>query len=154
MEATNMIPEIRKNCKYAAACVTSMGVRITPENRMAVHNSDLFYLQATSAESNVLNVISSLGKPCLVMTKFVEGSPIAAFIKAKLRARNISFEGPDVPQGGPWGYRHQFNIAAACGLRVYGMTEREKSEERLHRRILISREFSEKKVSAFCICPA
>ena len=53
MEATNMIPEIRKNCKYAAACVTSMGVRITPENRMAVHNSDLFYLQATSAESNV-----------------------------------------------------------------------------------------------------
>ena len=114
-----MIPEIRKNCKYAAACVTSMGVRITPENRMAVHNSDLFYLQATSAESNVLNVISSLGKPCLVMTKFVEGSPIAAFIKAKLRARNISFEGPDVPQGGPWGYRHQFNIAdSGFGMRA------------------------------------
>ena len=103
-----MIPEIRKNCKYAAACVTSMGVRITPENRMAVHNSDLFYLQATSAESNVLNVISSLGKPCLVMTKFVEGSPIAAFIKAKLRARNISFEGPDkvYPGGRTFGGTH------------------------------------------------
>ena len=114
-----MIPEIKKNCKYAAACVTSMGVRITPENRMAVHNSDLFYLQATSAESNVLNVISSLGKPCLVMTKFVEGSPVAAFIKAKLRARNISYEGPDVPQGGPWGYRHQFNIAdSGFGMRA------------------------------------
>lgn len=53
------------------------------------------------------------------MTKFVEGSPIAAFIKAQLRARNISVEGPDVPQGGPWGYRHQFNIAdSGFGLRA------------------------------------
>ena len=114
-----MSVKIRENYKYAEACVTSMGVRITPEDRMAVHNSDYFYLQATSAESNVLNVASSLGMPCLVMTKFVEGSPIAAFIKAKLRARNISFEGPDVPQGGPWGYRHQFNIAdSGFGMRA------------------------------------
>ena len=113
--------KIRQNCKYAEACVTSMGVRITPEDRMAVHNSDLFYLQATSAETNVLNVASSLGMPCLAMTKFVEGSPIAAFIKSKLRARNISFEGPDVPQGGPWGYRHQFNIAdSGFGRRAPG----------------------------------
>jgi 2-dehydro-3-deoxygluconokinase len=111
--------KIRQNCKYAEACVTSMGVRITPEDRMAVHNSDLFYLQATSAETNVLNVASSLGMPCLAMTKFVEGSPIAAFIKSKLRARNISFEGPDVPHGGPWGYRHQFNIAdSGFGMRA------------------------------------
>ena len=44
--------------KYALACPTSMGVRITPEDRMAVHNSDRFYLQATSAETNVLNVAS------------------------------------------------------------------------------------------------
>ena len=114
-----MVPEIKKNCKYALACVTSMGVRITPENRMATHNSDLFYLQATSAETNVLNIASSLGMPCLAMTKFVEGSPIAAFIKAKLRSRNISYEGPDVPQGGPWGYRHQFNIAdSGFGMRA------------------------------------
>ncbi|MBQ1401722.1 MAG: sugar kinase, partial [Oscillospiraceae bacterium] len=114
-----MSVKIRENYKYAEACVTSMGVRITPEDRMAVHNSDYFYLQATSAESNVLNVASSLGMPCLVMTKFVEGSPIAAFIKAKLRARNISFEGPDIPQGGPWGYRHQFNIAdSGFGMRA------------------------------------
>ncbi|MBP5169741.1 MAG: sugar kinase, partial [Oscillospiraceae bacterium] len=84
-----MSVKIRENYKYAMACVTSMGVRITPEDRMATHNSDRFYLQATSAESNVLNISSSLGMPCLVMTKFVEGSPIAAFIKAKLRARNI-----------------------------------------------------------------
>ncbi len=100
-----------RNYKYAIACPTSMGVRITPENRMSVHNSNMFYLQATSAESNVLNPTSSLGQECLVLTRFVAGSPIAQFIKAQLRARNIRFEGPDVPQGGPWGYRHQFNIA-------------------------------------------
>ena len=105
--------------KYALACPTSMGVRITPADRMAVHNSDWFYLQATSAETNVLNVASSLGRECLALTKFVEGSPIASFIKAQLRARNIRFEGREVPQGGPWGYRHQFNIAdSGFGLRA------------------------------------
>ncbi len=111
--------KVRKNCKYAVACVSSMGLRITPENRMAVHNSNRFTLQATSAETNVLNVTSSLGPECLVMTRFVEGSPMAAFIKAQLRARNIAYAGPDVPQGGPWGYRHQFNIAdSGFGLRA------------------------------------
>ena len=114
-----MTVEIKSGAKYALACVTSMGVRITPEDRMAVHNSSRFLLQATSAETNVLNVSASLGKPCLALTKFVEGSPIAAFIKAQLRARGISFEGPDVPQGGPWGWRHQFNIAdSGFGLRA------------------------------------
>ena len=111
--------ELKKNCKYALACPTSMGVRITPANRMAVHNSNMFYLQATSAETNVLNVASSLGFECLALTKFVEGSPIAAFIQAQLRARNIRYEGKAVPQGGPWGYRHQFNIAdSGFGLRA------------------------------------
>ena len=83
--------------KYAVACVTSMGLRITPENRMAVHNSNRFLLQATSAESNVLNVTSSLGRECLALTRFVEGSPMAAFIKAQLRARNIAYEAKEVP---------------------------------------------------------
>ena len=114
-----MIHPADRNAAYAIACPTSMGVRITPEDRMAVHNSDLFYLQATSAETNVLNVASSLGKPCLALTKFVEGSPIAAFIQSKLRARNIAYAGVSVPQGGPWGYRHQFNIAdSGFGLRA------------------------------------
>jgi 2-dehydro-3-deoxygluconokinase len=109
---------LREQCRYDLACVTSMGVRITPEDRMAVHNSNRFYLQATSAETNVLNVSSSLGRTCLAMTRFVEDSPIAAFIRAQLRARNILFEGPEIPQGGPWGYRHQFNIAdSGFGLR-------------------------------------
>ena len=110
---------VRKDYRYAVACPTSMGVRITPENRMAVQNSTRYYLQATSAETNVLNVASSLGKPCLALTKFVEGSPIAALIQAQLRARNIAYEGLSVPQGGPWGYRHQFNIAdSGFGLRA------------------------------------
>ncbi len=110
---------IRNNCRYAVACVTSMGVRITPADRMAVHNSNRYLLTSTSAETNVLNVSSSLGKECLALTRFVEGSPVAAFIKAQLRARNIAFEGPDIPQGGPWGYRHQFNIAdSGFGLRA------------------------------------
>ena len=45
-----------------------MGVRITPPERMAVQNSNLFYMQATSAETNVLNVASSLGHECLALT--------------------------------------------------------------------------------------
>lgn len=111
--------EVKKNNKYAVACPTSMGVRITPENRMAVHNSSMFYMQATSAETNVMNVSSSLGRECLALTKFVKGSPIARFIKAQLRARNIRYEGAEVDQGGPWGYRHQFNIAdSGFGLRA------------------------------------
>jgi len=111
--------KIRDSYKYAVACVTSMGVRITPADRMAVHNSNQYYMQATSAETNVLNVSSSLGKKCLALTKFVEGSPIAAFIQSQLRARNIDYAGAEVPQGGPWGYRHQFNIAdSGFGLRA------------------------------------
>ena len=111
--------ELRTASTYALACPTSMGVRITPADRMAVHNSTQFYLQATSAETNVLNVASSLGQECLALTKFVKGSPIAAFIKAQLRARNIRCEGAEVEQGGPWGYRHQFNIAdSGFGLRA------------------------------------
>ena len=111
--------KIRTDARYAVACLSSMGLRITPEDRMAVHNSNRFYLQATSAETNVLNVTSSLGRECLVLTRFVEGSPLAAFIKAQLRARNIAYEGPDIPQGGPWGWRHQFNVAdSGFGLRA------------------------------------
>ena len=111
--------KIRENYKYALACPTSMGVRITPVNRMAVQNSNMFYMQATSAETNVLNVTSSLGKECLALTKFVKGSPIASFIQSELRKRNIAYEGPEVEQGGPWGYRHQFNIAdSGFGMRA------------------------------------
>ena len=103
--------KVKKKYKYALACPTSMGIRITPVDRMSVHNSNMFYMQATSAETNVLNVASSLGYKCLALTKFVKGSPIAKFIQGELRKRNIDYVGKEVEQGGPWGYRHQFNIA-------------------------------------------
>ncbi|MBR5099466.1 MAG: hypothetical protein IK091_09625, partial [Spirochaetales bacterium] len=59
----------------------------------------------------VLNVSSSLGLKTMVLTTFVKESPIASFIKSELRFRNIDYVGPEVEQGGAWGYRHQFNIA-------------------------------------------
>jgi len=46
-----------------------------------------------------------------VLTTFVKGSPIAKFIKSNLKSRHMDYEGPEVEQGNPWGYRHQFNIA-------------------------------------------
>lgn len=110
---------VKEKYRYAITCPTSMGIRITPVERMSVHNSNMFYLQATSAETNVLNVASSLGLECLALTKFVEASPIAELIKRQLRSRNICYEGLNVPQGGPWGVRHQFNIAdSGFGLRA------------------------------------
>ena len=102
---------LRSNCKYSLACVTSMGVRITPFDRMPVQSDNLFRMQSTSAETNVINVASSLGENCLALTKFVKGSPIASYIKSELRKRNISYVGQDVEPDGPWGVRHQFNIA-------------------------------------------
>lgn len=103
--------KLRENSKYDLVCPTSMGVRITPANRLPVHTSHLFEMQATSAESNVLNVSAALGLNTKVLTAFVKESPIASFIKAELRFRNIGYEGPEFEQGGAWGYRHQFNIA-------------------------------------------
>ena len=90
---------------------TSMGLRLCPDAGQPVHSSDLFRLQATSAETNVASISSYLGLPVKVLTAFVKDSPFAAFIKANLRSRGMDFEGPEVPQGGPWGYRHQINVA-------------------------------------------
>ena len=110
--------QLRKEFKYSLVVPTSMGVRITPVEAQPVQSSHLFRIQATSAETNVASISSYLGLPVKVLTTFVEGSPIAAFIKADLRARNMEYEGPEVPQGDPWGYRHQFNIAdSGFGLR-------------------------------------
>ena len=102
---------LKQGCKYALLVPTSMGLRITPENGQPVQSSDVLHLQATSAETNVASVSSYLGLPVKVLTAFVKDSPFAAFIKSNLRSRGMDFEGPEVPQGGPWGYRHQINIA-------------------------------------------
>lgn len=90
---------------------TSMGVRITPVNGQPVHCSDTFHMQATSAETNVASVSSYLGLPVKVLTTFVRESPVAKFIKDNLASRHMSYEGVEVDQDGPWGFRHQFNIA-------------------------------------------
>ncbi|MDO4950101.1 MAG: sugar kinase [Bacteroidales bacterium] len=103
--------KLKENCKYALIVPTSMGLRITPENGQPVHSSDLFKLQATSAETNVASIASYLGLPVKVLTTFVKGSPFAHFIKANLKGRGMDYEGAEVEQGGPWGYRHQINIA-------------------------------------------
>jgi len=102
--------KFRENCKYAIVVPTSMGVRICPMNGQPVQSSDTFFMQATSAESNVISIASYLGMRTKVLTTFVKDSPIADFIKRNLRSRGIEYEGAEVEQGGPWGYRHQFNI--------------------------------------------
>jgi 2-dehydro-3-deoxygluconokinase len=115
--------ELRQNRKYDLIAPTSMGVRITPLFRQPVHTSDTFRMQATSAESNVLSIGAALGLTTKVLTAFVKDSPVARRIKDDLRRRGIGFEGPEIPQGGPWGFRHQFNIAdsgfGARGPRVH-----------------------------------
>jgi 2-dehydro-3-deoxygluconokinase len=98
---------------------TSMGVRITPLTRQPVGIDNMYIMQSTSAESNVLNISASLGLKTRVLTAFVKDSPISDFIKRDLRRRNIDYEGPDIEAGGPWGYRHQFNIAdSGFGVRA------------------------------------
>ncbi len=110
--------QLRSDIMWSLVVPTSMGVRITPSNSQPVHCSDTFFMQATSAESNVASVSSFLGLPVKVLTTFVKDSPIARFIKDNLAGRHITYEGVDVAQGGPWGYRHQFNIAdTGCGAR-------------------------------------
>ncbi|MHC4874710.1 MAG: sugar kinase [Planctomycetota bacterium] len=106
-----MTIEFKKDCKYSMVVATSMGLRITPFNGQPVHTSNTFMMQATSAETNVANVSASLGLPVKVLTTFVKDSPMARMIKDDLRRRNMTYEGVEVDQGGPWGYRHQFNIA-------------------------------------------
>lgn len=102
---------LKQDCRYALLVPTSMGLRVTPEAGQPVGSGDVLHLQATSAETNAASIASCLGLPVKVLTAFVKGSPFAAYIKSSLRARGMDFEGPDVPQGGPWGYRHQINVA-------------------------------------------
>ena len=110
--------ELRKSFTYSLVVPTSMGVRITPVDRHPVYCSDTFFMQTTSAETNVASISSYLGLPVKVLTTFVKDSPIAAFIKNNLASRHMAYEGKEVPQGGPWGYRHQFNIVdSGFGLR-------------------------------------
>jgi len=110
--------KLKDNCQYSLVVPTSMGVRITPVERQPVHTSDTFKMQATSAETNVASIASSLGLSVKVLTTFVKDSPIAEFIKSNLKSRHMDYEGVEVDEGDPWGYRRQFNIAGSgFGLR-------------------------------------
>lgn len=103
--------ELKKDTRYAMVIPTSMGIRITPVKGQPVHSSELFRMDVTSAESNVGSTASYLGLPVKILTAFVKGSPIARKIKDNLASRHMDYEGPEVEQGHPWGYRHQINIA-------------------------------------------
>ena len=103
--------QLKSDCKYSLLVPTSIGIRITPVNGQPVHSSDVFMMRVTSAETNVASISSYLGLPVKVLTTFVKDSPISEKIKSNLKSRFMDFEGPEVEQGNPWGYRHQFNIA-------------------------------------------
>ncbi|HML74228.1 MAG TPA: sugar kinase [Anaerohalosphaeraceae bacterium] len=103
--------ELKKQYKYSLVVPSSMGVRLTPTDGQPMHCGRNLIMQATSAETNVASVCSYLGLPVKVLTTFVKNSPIARFIKDDLAGRHMDYEGKEVDQGGPWGYRHQFNLA-------------------------------------------
>ena len=116
--------KLKEKYKWSLVVPTSMGIRLTPVAQgQPIHTSAQLLMQATSAETNVATISAYLGLPVKVLTTFVKGSPIAQFIKDNLRSRNLAFEGKEVDQGGPWGYRHQINIAdsgfGARGPRVW-----------------------------------
>jgi len=103
--------KLKKEFKNSLVVPTSMGIRIIPLGGQPVQSSDTFMMHVTSAETNVASISSYLGLPVLVLTTFVKDSPIARLIKSNLHGRHMTYEGQELPQGGPWGYRHQFNIA-------------------------------------------
>mgnify|MGYP006288305731 FL=1 len=114
---------LKENSKYALLVPTSIGLRSTPVNGEPVHSSDMFKMQTTSAETNVASVASYLGLSVKVLTALVKDSPLSRFISDNLAGRHMDVEAKIVEQGGPWGYRHQFNVAdsgtGSRGPRVY-----------------------------------
>ena len=103
--------DLKPDCRYHLLIPTSMGTRLTPVGGQPLHCSDTFTLHATSAESNVGSVSSYLGLRVKILTAFVKGSPVSRLIKDNLASRHMEYEGPEFDQGGPWGYRHQINMA-------------------------------------------
>lgn len=99
----------KKKATYDLVTITSMGLRISPLNNQPIHTSDLFRMQVTSAESNVLTLSAALGLKTKVLSKFMAGS-IGQKIKNNLLSRHIEYEGKTIQQQSPFGYRHQINI--------------------------------------------
>ena len=104
--------------KYALLVPSSLGVRLTPCGGSPAHAATSFDLQVTSAATNAASVASFLGLPVKVLTALVESHPFSARIEADLRGRGMDVEAMVLPQGSPWGWRHQINIAdSGSGLR-------------------------------------
>ncbi|MFO8150680.1 MAG: sugar kinase [Trueperaceae bacterium] len=114
-----MTMPLKTDATYALLVPSSMGVRLTPENGQPFHSSERFVMQVTSAETNVASIASLLGLPVKVLTALVKDSPVARMIRDDLARRHMDVEAVEVPQGDPWGYRHQFNLADS-GLGVRG----------------------------------
>jgi len=102
---------LREDYRHALVVVTSMGTRLTAVRQQPSHCSTTFELQATSAESNVASVSSFLGLPVNVMTAIVTTSPFGDFIKRDVLRRGMTLDAKEVEAEGPWGVRHQINIA-------------------------------------------
>ena len=101
---------LRKKLPFAGH--TSMEeIRITPPDGqpVCIVLTHLSCRSPARRQRGQCGIVSGL--PVKVLTTFVKGSPIAQFIKDNLKSRHMDYEGVEVPQGGPWGYRHQFNIA-------------------------------------------
>lgn len=113
-----MMTPLKTDAAFALLVPSSMGVRLTPENGQPFHSSERFIMQVTSAETNVASVSSFLGLPVKVLTVLVQGSPVARMIRDDLARRRMTVEAVEVPQGDPWGHRHQFNLAdSGVGVR-------------------------------------
>ena len=114
---------LRKEFTTSLLVPTSMGIRITPFNGQPVHCSNLFSMQATSAESNVASVSSYLGLPVKILTTFVKGSPMARFIKDDLAQPPHRLRGQGSRAGRPLGLpppdqhrRQRRRLARPAGL--------------------------------------
>jgi 2-dehydro-3-deoxygluconokinase len=118
MNGTDSAIKLRDKYTHALVVVTSMGTRLTAISRQPTHCSTTFELQATSAESNVASVSSFLGLPVNVMTAIVTTSPFGEFIRHDLLRRGMTIDAKEVQADGPWGARHQINLAdSGCGSR-------------------------------------
>ena len=125
-----MIMELRKDFTYSLVVPSSMGVRITPVNAQPVHVSDTFTMQATSAETNVATISSSLGLPVKVLTTFVKDARSPSSSRTTWQAgiwRTRARKSPRVIRGGIGTSSTLQTADTACAAPGYTMTGPEKS---------------------------
>ena len=70
--------KLKENCKYALLVPTSMGVRITPQSGQPVAASNMFFMQATSADTSVASIPRLARKGA---HNFCRGQPYRAVYK-------------------------------------------------------------------------